>query len=420
MANRWILYLPETRSQGAEWGLFSEEGVVVDTLKKGDLTQAAQDIRDTPFIVMVPGRFITLLTEMVPARQREKVIQVIPYAMEEQVADDVENLHFALGEKTQEGSYLIAVVAHALMEEWLNRLRESGLQPLSMVPETLALPYEKGTWTVAVHKGGAYCLVRTGDSNAFAVDNANLLTCLKLELSTLEVNKRPEKILLFGGNPEIHSQLASGLAPIELQSLGEPEMLLPLLAEKLPQKPFVNLIQQRYEKKVSVKDWVGYLTPLAAVVGMGLILMAGYKVFHYRHLAVQNEHLYTQIVGLYAAAFPEEHNIVNPKTQMNTHLTRLRGTSQKTRFLQLLGLASSRLHTESNVRLLGVRYTRSKTDLELELETQDYQNFEHVRQSLATILDVEIRTSNIAENNIVQGSLRVTRKGMSKKEKVKS
>lgn len=408
MANQWILYLNEAPDK-QEWLLLSETGEVLGGPRQGTLQQVAEDIKDESFTVVVPSAQVTILTEVVPARQRQKVIKVLPYAMEEQVAGDVEELHFALGEKSQDGSYLVAIVAHSVMQAWMNQLTSAKLEPLTMVPDNLALPYEKNDWVIAVNPAENVCLIRTGDSSAFTVDSDNLLTYLKLELSAYEASKKPEKILVWGARSDFFLQIQSAFAPIAVEALNAPNTLIELLAKGVD-KPFVNLVQQQYEKKASFTEIAHYLKPVGAVIALWLVVLLGYNFLYYQKISRIDETFYNQIVGLYRVTFPEEKNVVNPRKQMDSNLQKLRMSGQKTSFLQLLGVASSRLQSDSSIRLLGVRYGRAKAELEIELETKDYQAFEQIRQNLADLMEVEVRTSNISEDNIVQGSLLLKRK----------
>src|SRR5581483_1760625 len=62
------------------------------------------------------------------------------YALEEQLAEDLETLHFALGPRQGASRYPVAIVSRARMAEWTGALAAVGLHPQALVPEQLALP----------------------------------------------------------------------------------------------------------------------------------------------------------------------------------------------------------------------------------------------------------------------------------------
>ena len=60
----------------------------------------------------------------------------------EQLAAEIDALHFALGPYQEDDTYPVAVVDRARIERWLGQLEEVGLQPDHLVPDLLALPRE--------------------------------------------------------------------------------------------------------------------------------------------------------------------------------------------------------------------------------------------------------------------------------------
>ena len=63
-----------------------------------------------------------------PAKGAAKLAQVIPYALEERVADEIENLHFAIGDRdAASGRVPVVVIARARIDERLAELRAAGL-----------------------------------------------------------------------------------------------------------------------------------------------------------------------------------------------------------------------------------------------------------------------------------------------------
>src|SRR5690349_2170785 len=48
-------------------------------------------------VLFVPGADVRLATVQVPARAVPRILQAAPYALEDQFAEDVDTLHFAIG-----------------------------------------------------------------------------------------------------------------------------------------------------------------------------------------------------------------------------------------------------------------------------------------------------------------------------------
>ena len=74
----------------------------------------------------------------------------LPFALEEQVADEIENLHFAPGARRPGGDLPVVVVAHDRMSAWLDRLRDAGIRPARLVPEDHGLAFVPNTLSLLV------------------------------------------------------------------------------------------------------------------------------------------------------------------------------------------------------------------------------------------------------------------------------
>ena len=85
--------------------------------------------------VIVPASEVLSLDTEVPAKSTAKLAQVVPYALEERVADEIENLHFATRRAVGgAGRFSVLVVRRARIDGWLAELRAAGLEPKLSTP----------------------------------------------------------------------------------------------------------------------------------------------------------------------------------------------------------------------------------------------------------------------------------------------
>ena len=140
----------------------------------GDRLVNVEEFGDGPAVVLVRSEQVLLLAVPLPPlasaiRRRD----ALPFAIEEHIADPLDQVHIALGAETAPGIWLAAVVSHALMAQWQGRLSEAGLERARLVPDALALPVPgAGCWSVDL--AGDRAMVRTGDGSGFAVPLALL------------------------------------------------------------------------------------------------------------------------------------------------------------------------------------------------------------------------------------------------------
>ncbi|NBU25422.1 MAG: hypothetical protein EBS39_07355, partial [Gammaproteobacteria bacterium] len=74
-----------------------------------------------------------------PPMSAAKARAALPYALEDQLAGDLEEQHFAVGARLADGRWPVRVIALARLAAWLDLLRGAGIEPQALVAEADAL-----------------------------------------------------------------------------------------------------------------------------------------------------------------------------------------------------------------------------------------------------------------------------------------
>src|SRR5579862_7364004 len=95
-------------------------GRIVEALRSGSWSEAAQHAAGRRICVLAPASDVLLTEAEVPAKSGARFQQIVPFALEEQLAQDIDSLHFAVGRRIGESPRVpVAVVSRALIEGWL-------------------------------------------------------------------------------------------------------------------------------------------------------------------------------------------------------------------------------------------------------------------------------------------------------------
>ena len=97
MTESLIIHLRDGASP--QWMVCNGDGHVVVNAVSGDLAQATAMSTGRRVAVILPANEALATESDAPAKGAAKLAQVIPYALEERVADEIENLHFAIGDR---------------------------------------------------------------------------------------------------------------------------------------------------------------------------------------------------------------------------------------------------------------------------------------------------------------------------------
>ena len=394
-----ILRLQPGAPDQAQWILVDRDGAVE---QQGEcaLDQVAGNGRD--LVVLVPSEEVLLASVNVPTQSRQKLIQAIPFALEDQLTSDIEDLHFVPGTRQPDGSCPVAVVEHTRMRAWLDALNDAGLAPTRMVPDVLALPRQGENWTGVID--GQRVLVRTGASTGFAGEAENLAILLDAALE--ETGDAPPGHIIIDGaeeTPELAHDVtfsagqrdaaralaagvaAGGLAPAELRT---------------------GAYTSSSDRRAWLRPWI----PAAALLLTWIVLDTGQLLSERWQLQQELDTLDTRVEELFFDVFPDANRLTAPRQRMESQLNRLRGGDRPAGddLLDTLLLVGPYLEGEDDFRLTGLSWRGDS--LELELRASSLQRLDALQQTLddEDALAAEIRQAR-SEDDEVHGRLLVRR-----------
>src|SRR3974390_3335264 len=145
MSDWLLLRLPRSAGEQATWLVVDAHGAPQRPPQARPLGPRAARVAGRRVWVLVSGADVLLAEPDVPVRTGAKLAQLVPYALEEHLAEDIDDLQFALGKRAGDSTRVpVAVVSRALLDEWLATLRASGIEPDVMHADSDLLPHNPG------------------------------------------------------------------------------------------------------------------------------------------------------------------------------------------------------------------------------------------------------------------------------------
>ena len=100
----------------AEWTVVDATGACVLAPGTGPLPDAAVLCAGRRTVVLVPAVRVLRTRVDVPVKGANRIAQALPFALEDVLAEDVEELHFVAGPRFADGQVAVAVVRREWME----------------------------------------------------------------------------------------------------------------------------------------------------------------------------------------------------------------------------------------------------------------------------------------------------------------
>lgn len=374
-----------------------------DRVGEGTLAEVTAMATGRQVIVVVPGTDVILTKVAVPTRNRNRMAAAVPYLLEDQLAADVDESHFALGERDAEGRVAVAVVSQARMDAWLAGLAEAGLQADKLIPETLLLPYAPDTWTLLIERDRVN--LRSAAQGGLSMDSANADFILRRSLAEAEAG--PQRLHAWVAHDAADAVMLPDDLGLDMRI--EPLDVPPLafLARQAHEESVLDLLQGRYSRREQLgKMWRPW-RPVAALLAVWVVLEFGVKIFQHQELQAQDSALREEISQIYLQAFPEAKRVVDARLQMEQHLSALRGgTGNVGEFLKLLADVSGPTAGLGGVEIDRLSYKEG--ELNIALMISDLQRLEQLKDSLSgdAHMTVEIQSAT-SRNNRVEARLQI-------------
>jgi|GEM_PF-823377 len=373
-----------------------------DKILRGPVKKLAEAARECRVVVVVPASEVVFARIKMPMTSRGKLVQAVPFAMEEQMVTDVDKLHFAIGTQQADGTVSVAVVAMECMERWRSWFEASGVQADVMVAETQTLPLKESEWSL-LHDNSDTMVLRTGMDAGLAFDVPNLLHVLIQALDEAG-DFKPDRLMVFKCD---HKELPTTPDELEVKSTNcGGDAIIPM-ATGFNEQHAINLLQGNFAKGANLAGaWRKWL-PAAAVLMLWIALEVGTESWNYIRYSQKNAQLNEQIEDLYQETFPKARNIIKPRLQMEQKLVALRGSaSSQSNFLHLLAATGASLKNIKTVKLKNISYKNGQIIIDLVLK--DAELLDQIEQQLGRNKSITVkRESATARNNKVEGRLRI-------------
>ncbi|MFQ6005380.1 MAG: type II secretion system protein GspL [Woeseia sp.] len=380
MAEFLVIRIGETADRVAHWIAVDATGARRSTPVTGSLSQAAADVQDRKVIVLVPGAEVLTTCIDIPVKGGAKLQAALPYALEEQLADDIDQLHFASGARRSSGNFPVAIVSRERLAGWIEWLTEAGIQPSSMIPENYGLARIPGTISLLVAEGQVMIndgadteLIMQGVSPGDALAAIGALddtaTGEDPEQGEPAMPTMPRHVLVYC-EPEDEERHQHDWLAIrhEMESVDVnllPDGVMPRLAVTVATGAGVNLLQgefgarTEYSGLLSRWRYVAVLLTVLGVVGIAA------KATNYVLLKNEEAELKERFEAEYRQLAPGATTVEDPARLIASLRSRAGTAGTAPVFLQSLEQLSRALHQNADARIEALSYRAGVVDIRL-------------------------------------------------------
>jgi general secretion pathway protein L len=373
MPQTLLLRLPSPGQEETEWLTIDGAGDSQSTRQRGSLTLAAAVSRNGKVVALAPATQILLAEPELPPGSGVKLARAVPFALEEQLTEDVDQLNFAIGRRRPSGGTPVAVVSRSVLQGWVADLTAAGLEPLAMYPDISLMPENPAQTVLWLEKGRL--AVRRPGALPFAVELSPVSEALVVAgviadpLDTTAEPKVPESAILYITREDwVQSQgefegLAEKFDSLKVQLL--PDGPLPWLARSLPATDAVNLLQGEFARATDYGARWRQWRPAALLAAGLLAAHVGAQALQIRQAKHETKALDGEIASVFSSAMPSE-VIQDPRRQMQSRLDRIHKSGAGPEyFLRSLKVLSDALAVTPKTDIDALSYREDSLDMKV-------------------------------------------------------
>jgi general secretion pathway protein L len=372
MAEYLVIRLPTDHEAAADWIAVDGNGTRIGAPVTGPLEEAAKDIGDRDTIVLVPAATVLTTTVDIPVKRGPRLLSALPFALEEQLADDVEDLHFAAGSRDESGTLPVAIVSHAHMRSWLDRLEDANITPDRIVPENNGLARIPGTLSLLVAED--LVMFNDGAQNEFVLQGVKPSDALAVagalnDADDDEPNATGHLLVYCEPSDEQRFEhdwiaLRHELASVDINLLRDG--VLPRLAVTVASGRGIDLLQCRYGARTEIATlFRPWRVAALLLLGLGIVGLAGKGVDLYR-LGQEEAALKAQFSEIYREMRPQDNReILDPVATVNSIRRGSGGPSAAQVFLPSLQQLSVAIQQNSSAEIEAISYRAGVIDVRL-------------------------------------------------------
>lgn len=372
--------LPSLSATALAWWRLDREGRLID---EGRATLGDLRLRFTGerLRALAPAMAVGLYRLAMPVKRMASIRAALPFALEDQLSQDLELLHCVPGPRRGDGQIAAAVVEQAHMHAWQEVFRDCGwrveaILPLAALhapdaPES-GLRITPSPWPCVPSQA----LVTAADQEPALIEEGMLPLWLQRRLVGLTEQQR--RLELVGYQPA-----ALGLGSTDdvsiLPAPAEAE-LAPLLRRAGGSNPPLNLLSGPYAATMATPPW-RKARPAMIAAGVVVLLALAQIGLEWAALTRERDRLVEGINSLFERSLPNSRRVDAPeqfRQVMQGSAAATGGHSSATVLYEALAI----IKASDGARITQFRSTPD--ELEVELQMKSFADLETLRTQLST------------------------------------
>jgi general secretion pathway protein L len=412
MSDTLLIHYNVEQKDHASWALCNDAGELTSKISTGSLADLHTISSNHISIVLLNSQCLHINELQLPTQNMQKMLKAVPYAIEEFIADDIENFHFVVAKAktatSTNNTTSVIGIDKTTLQAVINQFQQANIFIEKIIPDALCLAANEQQWAALNFEGHSY--LQTNKLSGMMVPHDVLPYILDSKLNDENIDK-PEKLLLFceAENTSVFESVALDNTTVERINITYNTHPLVVFCGNYKQALALNLLQHDFKPKSKSSGYWKHWRLAITLAASWLLLHIGVTAFQHNQLKEENLVTKNKIEKIYKTAFPKSRKINNPRRQMEQKLKELKNASGNATNGLLFMLEESFSGLNQETKDINFKsFTFRNNRLDIGLESKNLQATETLNKKLNTSKTIKSEiTASSSEKNIVKGNLRV-------------
>ncbi|OEE58175.1 type II secretion system protein GspL [Vibrio splendidus] len=376
---------PQSPVQWLVWSTSQQE-----VIASGELSSWEQLDELTPYaekrscIALLPGSECLIKRVEIPKGAARQFDSMLPFLLEDEVAQDIEDLHLTILDKDATHA-TVCGVDREWLKHALDLFREANIIFRKVLPDTLAVPLaDQGISALQIDQ---HWLLRQGNYQAVSISEAWLPMFLQSDWVAAGEEEQATTIFSYTATPSDDVQQQSGL---EWQAKPA-ELVMSLLSQQAITSG-VNLLTGTFKTKSSFSKYWRVWQKVAIAACLLVAVIVTQQVLKVQQYEAQAQAYRMESERIFRAVLPGKQRIPTVsylKRQMNDEAKKYGGSGEGDSLLGWLALLPETLGQVKTIEVESIRYDGNRSEVRLQAKSSDFQHFETARVKLEEKFVVE-------------------------------
>ncbi|ATF09485.1 type II secretion system protein GspL [Candidatus Enterovibrio altilux] len=354
------------------------------------LKQLVEYAKDREVMALADSAALTLVSVAIPSGSERQLETVLPYLLEDDLAQDIDQVHVTLLGKTGTQAH-VAVIEQRIIQRWLTNLFEVGISLKCLVPDCLCLPQHDDAYSVAFFNNR--WIVRVGLMQGCAAEAMWLPIWLQ---SATASNSKTQQVM-----PVVcYSELLKD-APENWRFVPS-DLIILMLAQGASQSHY-SLLTGRYKPQNQFYKHLKLWRNVAFTAGILISVLGLEKVADIYQIEALADQYRTQSEATLRSVLPNNQRIPTVsylRHLMNNETSRLSRSSEQMGFIMWLSELGLSLKSISGILLDSIRYDQKLGTLYFKARGKNFGDLDKLREMLATKYETEVGQTSREQENV--------------------